>query len=768
MKLLSVLGWRGVARRRICDADPARRAPRRKVQVRAFERRTFAVTSEPAARARAEALAKVGRELARSLDVGVVSRRIVESVRDLLDGRLAVLYAMEDSGALRSLAVAGADQAFFSPGTIVPSGTGIGGLAVVSRRPAATSDALEDPRLEMPSELRRAVEITGCRAACAAPLLIEGGVVGALVVADHRGRLFREDALELLEAFADHAAMAIRNAGLYQTARRQLRQTETLLAVNQSVSETWDLTERLRRVARELARVLGADMTGAYLAEGGSLRAHAGYHVPVDLLEAFRATSFPVQGHPFIEQARDSQRPVWSSESKRDVRIDRASFGRFPHRSILFAPMFVKREFIGGLSAIWWHDARVLQPDELRLADAMGRQAALAVENARLHRETERRRAEAEAANHAKDEFLAMLGHELRNPLGAISNAVQVLDRVGKDADLAGRMHGIIGRQVQHLARLVDDLLQVSRVLTGSVTLQRQPLDLRVVAAGVVAALNYAGRTQQHRITLDGDATPLNADATRLEQVITNLLDNGLKYTPAGGEIALTVGRERDEAVLVVRDTGVGITPDLLPHVFEPFTQGRQGLERAAGGLGLGLALVKRLVELHGGTVEARSAGAGRGSEFIVRLPATIGGDVAESRPDVMRVSRQRVLIIEDQPDAREALRSVLELAGHEVQEARDGEEGLQRLLAWRPDVAFVDLGLPRLDGYGIARAIRATREGDKLFLVALTGYGQPEDRRRVVDVGFNAHLVKPVQHEQLLQALAAAELFALANPHDS
>jgi signal transduction histidine kinase/ActR/RegA family two-component response regulator len=722
------------------------------------------VTREHAERARAEALANVGRELARSLDVGVVSRRIVESVRDLLRGQIAVLYAVEESGALRSLAVAGADRSLFSPGTVIPRGAGIAGLAVATLRPAVTSDCLSDQRLEMPSKLRWAIEATGYRAACAAPLIIEGGVVGALAVGDHWGRTFDEDAIGLLDAFADHAAMAIRNAGLYQTAQRQLRQTETLLAVNQSVSETWDLTERLRRVARELARVLGADMAGAYLVDGGLLRPLAGYHVPIDLLEAFRETTFPVQGHPFIEEARDSQHPVWSTDAKRDLRIDRTSFHRFPHRSILFVPMLGKAEFIGGLSAIWWHEARVPQLDELRLAEAMGRQASLAVENARLYQETERRRVEAEAANQAKDEFLAMLSHELRNPLGAISNALQVLERMGKDEGRDAHMRGIIGRQVQHLARLVDDLLQVSRVMSGSVTLQRQQLDVRAVAAGVLATLYYAGRTQQHRMTLDGDAVPVHADPTRLEQVITNLLDNALKYTPAGGEIVLTVGRERDQAVLTIRDTGVGITPDLLPHIFELFTQGRQGLERAAGGLGLGLALVKRLVELHGGTVQARSEGAGHGSEFIVRLPAAVGGEVSDSRPDVMRVSRQRVLIIEDQPDARDALRSVLELDGHLVEEAADGEEGLQRLLAWRPDIAFVDLGLPRLDGYGVAKAVREMPGGGRLFLVALTGYGQREDRRRVVEAGFNLHLVKPVEYEQLLRALADAGHFALGD----
>jgi two-component system, sensor histidine kinase len=718
------------------------------------------VARERAARARAEGLANIGRELAQSLDVAVVSRRIVESVHDLLEGQLAILYAVEESGTLRCLAVAGAGRPVFGPGTVLASGAGVVGLAVDNQRPVVTFDLLSDPRLTIPDDLHRAITAVGHRAACAAPLIIEGGVVGALAVGDRLGRTFDDEAIALLEVFADHAAMAVRNAGLYQTAHRRLRQTETLLAVNQSVGETWNLTERLRRLARELARAFGADMGGAYLVEGDSLRALAGYHVPTHLLTDFRIATFPIRGHRFVEQARVTRHSVWSSEAGQDRRIDRPSFDRFPHRSILLVPLFIADEFIGALSGIWWHDRRLFQADELRLADAIGRQAALAIDNARLYQETERRRAEAEAANRAKDEFLAMLGHELRNPLGAISNALSVLDRLGKSDDRAFQMRGIIARQVQHLARLVDDLLQVSRVVSGKVPLHLQQLDLRAVAEGVLATFHYAGRTQGHRIVLDGDAALVRGDATRLEQVVTNLLDNALKFTPVGGDITVTVTQEDGQAVLSVRDTGVGISPELLPHIFDLFTQGRQGLERAQGGLGLGLTLVKRLVDLHGGTVQALSEGTGRGAEFILRVPSTAAADMSQARPDAPLVSRQRVLIIEDQPDPRDALRSLLELDGHMVQEAVDGQEGLQLLLAWRPDIAFVDLGLSRLDGYEVARAARATPEGQKFFLVALTGYGQQKDRRRVISAGFNAHLVKPVEYQELLRALAEAARF--------
>jgi PAS domain S-box-containing protein len=363
---------------------------------------------------------------------------------------------------------------------------------------------------------------------------------------------------------------------------------------------------------------------------------------------------------------------------------------------------------------------------------------------------------EAEAANRAKDEFLAMLGHELRNPLGTITNAVAVLERLPTH-DSVRHLAAIIGRQTNHLTRLVDDLLDVARVTSGKIDLRTQPVDLRELAGRCLDALTHAGRTREHDVVLEGDPVQVHGDAARLEQVINNLVDNALKYTPTGGRVVVRTEQAGTEAVLRVRDTGKGIPAEVLVRVFDLFVQEPQTLERARGGLGLGLALVKRLVELHGGVVSASSAGPGQGSEFVVRLPALVTGD-EDRRPTsvapVNAASRRRVLVVEDSADARESLRMLLELAGHVVETCEDGPGGLSKLTAFHPDVALIDVGLPGIDGYTLARLARSSPETCAIRLVALTGYGQTDDRRRALAAGFDLHLTKPVDVVTLQSAL--------------
>jgi PAS domain S-box-containing protein len=370
-------------------------------------------------------------------------------------------------------------------------------------------------------------------------------------------------------------------------------------------------------------------------------------------------------------------------------------------------------------------------------------------------------RAEAERANRSKDEFLAMLGHELRNPLGAIANAVAALEGLaGKPDETVAPLRDIIGRQTSHLTRLVNDLLDVSRVTSGKVALVRAPIDLHDLAERCLAALHQTGLTTRHQLTLLGEPVVVDGDPTRLEQILVNLVDNAVKYTPPGGQVVVTVAAEGNEAVLRVRDSGVGMSPEVLPHIFDMFVQGERSLDRPPGGLGLGLTLIRRLVELHGGHVTAWSAGPGQGSEFAVHFPRADRAASAVSRPaDPSAQPPRRVVVVEDHQDAREGLRLLLELWGHSVEEASDGEQGLELILAARPDVALLDLGLPGRDGYAVARAIRAAAGGDAIYLVALTGYGQIEDRRRVEAAGFDAHLVKPVDAEALARVLSAVRV---------
>jgi signal transduction histidine kinase/CheY-like chemotaxis protein len=370
-------------------------------------------------------------------------------------------------------------------------------------------------------------------------------------------------------------------------------------------------------------------------------------------------------------------------------------------------------------------------------------------------------REEAEASNRAKDEFLAMLGHELRNPLDVIGTAVRVLDsptgEPDRDAGTTRRARGVLARQVLQLGRLVDDLLDVGRVTTGKIRLVKVPVNLADTVERSVAGLAPEGGTPAHRITVRAEPIWVEADQARVEQIVMNLLSNAVKYTAPGGAIEIAVTGDGRTARLAVRDTGVGMTPYMLERVFDLFFQGERTLERAEGGLGIGLTLVRRLAEMHGGRVEAESPGQGRGTTVTVELPEITAPTEAPGAPPPSRPSPRRILIVEDSRDSRDMLRYLLERAGHEVHEAADGPSGVEAILEVRPDIALVDVGLPGLDGYEVARRIRADEAGGKVRLVALTGYGLPDDHRRSQEAGFDAHLVKPVDPARLAAVIEAS-----------
>jgi signal transduction histidine kinase/ActR/RegA family two-component response regulator len=363
---------------------------------------------------------------------------------------------------------------------------------------------------------------------------------------------------------------------------------------------------------------------------------------------------------------------------------------------------------------------------------------------------------EAEIADRHKNEFLAMIAHELRTPLAPILSAVQILGRQAADNPLVQRAREVVERQALHQARLLDDLLDVSRITRGKIELRRRNLDLSTALNDVVEATRplINAKAQTISVTLPEQPVFVDADPTRLTQILSNLLNNAAKYTHAGGRIAVGCRRDGEHAVVVVRDNGVGIPREMLSRIFDLFAQAEPLTARTQGGLGIGLTLVKSLVEMHGGTVVARSGGRGTGSEFEVRLPAVAAPNAdALPSPGTVPARSRRVLIVEDNVDTREMLRRVLELDGHEVQEAADGAQGVEMALATRPEVVIVDIGLPRLDGYQVARRLRAGL-GTAPLLIAVTGYGQTEDRRLSRDAGFDVHLVKPVAPDQLAAAL--------------
>ena len=364
-----------------------------------------------------------------------------------------------------------------------------------------------------------------------------------------------------------------------------------------------------------------------------------------------------------------------------------------------------------------------------------------------------------EETDRRKDEFLAMLGHELRNPLGAITTALHLLD--DRAVDPSNRYYKVIDRQIKYLSHIVDDLLDASRVRLGKIVLEKRVVNLSDVVRRWMEAFGDTSLVQSHevKLLLAGRPVQVDGDVVRLEQIFSNVMTNALKYTPAGRQIRVRVEQEDSRAVVRVEDDGIGMTPDVLDTIFDLFTQADESLARSRGGLGLGLPLVKNLVEMHGGTIDAWSEGLGHGSTFAIRLPLTnrVDTELDEPRRDSRSASPEtlQVLIVEDSDDAREMLEAMLGNWGHHVRCAANGSDGLKQALGERPDVALIDIGLPGIDGYEVAKRIRREIPPSELALIAMTGYGQPEDRRRAFDAGFDNHMVKPLDMTDLRRELA-------------
>jgi CheY-like chemotaxis protein len=395
--------------------------------------------------------------------------------------------------------------------------------------------------------------------------------------------------------------------------------------------------------------------------------------------------------------------------------------------------------------------------------DEVATRAAIAFAAAQLYQSLqdeiqERRRAEArlEEASKRKDEFLAMLSHELRNPLAPIGNAVEIIRRLGgHDAKLMWATD-ITDRQLRQLTRLVDELLDVARIGQGKIVLQSAPLELTAMVAQCIDMHRPALTARRHTLTQAMPVGPvwIHGDGARMQQVINNLLSNANKYTPEGGSVHVAIAVEQRTAVLTVRDNGMGIEPDLLPRVFDLFEQGKRALDRNQGGLGVGLTLVQRLVKLHDGHVEADSAGVGQGAEFRVYLPclqAPMADDDAGGRqsPGAAAVCR-RLLIVEDNPDIADTTATMLAIAGHTVRCARDGAQALTEAQSFAPEIVLLDVGLPQLDGYQVARRLRQLPQTRHALIIGLTGYGMPADRNRGRDAGFDHHLLKPADPAEL------------------
>lgn len=550
------------------------------------------------------------------------------------------------------------------------------------------------------------------------PLVKDGRLVALLVMADTEVRRWTRDAESLTQETAERTWSAVERARVEAALResqaeaeRERRLYQTIISSTPDLVYTFGLDYRFTFVNEALLEMWGRsleDSIGKSLLEVGYEPWHAEMHErEIDQVVATRA---PIRG---------------------EVAFPHATLGRRIY-DYIFVPV----------------------------TNSAGEVEAVAGTTRDV---TERKQAEEalRAADRAKDNFLAMLGHELRNPLGAASNALHLMHARCKDAPDLQRPLDVLVRQLAHITRLVDDLLDVSRVTRGKVRIEKQPVTLNAVVEAAVRCLAPVAREKGVRLDFDGDRDVMVlGDPVRLEQVVTNLLDNAIKYTPAG-EVQVSLRRRGEAAEIQVRDTGMGIAAETLPRVFDLFSQADDTLERSQGGLGIGLTVVKQLVEMHDGIVTAESQGPGKGSTFTVTLPLMEGQETpsADETPadpgDDKSSTAFRILVVDDNMDAADALVDILRMWGHDASAVYDGAAAVRAAREGRPDAVLLDIGLPEMDGYEVARRLREEPELAATRLIALTGYGQDADRQRAVEARFDSHMVKPVDLKALEQALA-------------
>ena len=631
--------------------------------------------------------------------------------------------------------------------------------------------------LALPGPLQWKVRLTPSTAALARQRsgLPELALTASLLIAVLLGLTVRFGAIATQRAERFELAVTERTAELERALARlewensERRRTEYTLrrtqAVSRFVSGELDLQKVVQAVTDAATALTGAE-AGAFFynatdEQGESYRLYALSGVPA---EAFDGIPMPRSTELFGPTFRGEQ-VIRIDDVKQDPRYGKNP----PHEglpighpiditSYLAVPVLSRSgEVWGGL--LFGHSKRgVFTEREEEIAVGLAAQASIAMDNARLYEAERAAKAEAQTANAAKDHFMAMLGHELRNPLGSIRNAYEVLKLQASDDGVRERMLTITERQLSHLTRLVDDLLDISRVERGKVALQPERIDLVALVRDLVES--QRPRVEAANISLEVDLPEdvlwVDGDPTRLTQVVDNLISNATKFTDAGGTIHVDIRSEKDDAVLHVRDTGAGIPPDQIDYIFEPFAQTDQSLDRSTGGLGLGLPIVRGLVEAHGGTVLARSAGPGSGSEFTVRLPLA-EAPIATIPKVATREEEQsmHILVIDDHVDSAEGLAELLSLLGHQVDVAHSGPEGLQAARELGPELVICDIGLPEMDGYEVAKELRADPRTAGIHLFALSGYGDDEAARRADEAGFDCHLTKPINAATLSRLVA-------------
>jgi len=719
-----------------------------------------------AAQQRSALLAEAGAILASSLDHDAT----LASVADLVVRRLGDWCAfdlLEEDGSVRRLALAHADPARIADAALLrrplpPSDdarlgvrrvlrTGRAELTVAVTEAMLRAAAVDDEDLAV---LRRLGLVSGM----VVPMQVRGASVGVLsIFSADSGRRYGPDDLALAEDLARRAALAVDNARLHRKSEARRRVAEAMAEIGQALNRRLDPDAVARRIADSLRTLLGTSSAVVYRLDADSGEAIA-MAVAGDVGPAFTGSFRLPPGVGTIGLALTERRPVVTTNLLVDPRIAlpppvRRRVEEAPHRAVLAVPLIVENRPIGALM-VGDHAGRVFDEDAIGLAQAFASQAAVALKNAQLFHE-------AHAASRAKDEFLAVLSHELRTPLTAILGWVRTLRGGVVDAERTARGLETIERNTRLQKQLIDDLLDVSRIISDKLQLDVRAVDPAAVVEESVEPFQREAAQRGIDLAVEVDAAVgrILADRGRLQQVVVNLVSNALKFTPGGGRVRVGLGAQGRQVVLRVEDTGEGIAPAALPHIFEHFRQGDSTVTRGHGGLGLGLAIVRHLVELHGGTVGAESEGAGRGAAFTVRLPlARPPEPAAAQRPsrrphDGARLDGLRVLVVDDHEDSRHLLRLVLEDAGAAVQLAASAADALDALARAEVDVLVSDLSMPGADGHDLVREVRGRRP--ELPAIALSAYASAADRERALNAGFDAHAAKPIDPAELVELVS-------------
>ena len=711
----------------------------------------------------AEELAGTARSFTETLEVADVGARVVGVVLGAFGVRAAGLRLLAGDGSLVGVAFGGGMAEAFRPGHVVPGGdASVSGLAVAGAAAAWSPDVFSDPRLRVADDLQRAMRAAGDAAVLAVPLRVKGQVIGALSVADGAGRRFTPAEIDMLQAFADQAAVAVDNARLYEEATRQRRESEVVAALAAEINRSLDLDHVLQQVAEAARALCGGDVTHVVLSEpkpdGFRLRLAVGAR-----LGDIERRLDPATGLGGVVLA--TGRAHRSHDALQDPSIhgdSRAVIEAEGIRSVLIVPIR-SEDMVEGLIYISRRTVTPFSDRDEAVGQRLADQAASAIRNSRLFATERAARAEASAANRAKDHFLATLSHELRTPLNAMMGWLRMLRSQRLDEAQKAHALEVIERNARLQAQLINDLLDVSRIIAGKLEMERFAVDLVPVVQEAVEAIR--SDVEAKSLTLDARLDPATGevlgDPMRLQQVVANLLSNAVKFTPGGGRIQVRLSREGAHARLSVSDSGEGIDPRVLPHVFEPFQQADSTTTRTHQGLGLGLAIVRQLVEAHGGRARAASAGRGAGATFLVELPIVAvramrppGAPSVDRRGTGARVDGLRVLVVDDHDDARELLELVLRERGAEVHLAGNVAEALRVLAGGAIDVIVSDLAMPGADGYELIAAIRAAR-GSPVPAVALTAYAGADVREQAIAAGFAAHATKPLNPDDLVELIA-------------